>query len=230
MRWFLMAAEQGLPDAQYFLGQALEAGEGIDENQQEAIDWFFLASEQGHVSAKRRLWSLCLSGVFKPESYEEALFAELVGRQMGNRGPYFSDALRLLQSMESVVYAEILTAFGGTHESQFSLGFRYANGSGVVQDNDAAVYWYRRASAGGNSGAFNNLGTIFSQRVSGMFDECEAAQCFRRAAELGSAVGMFNFANRLLDGIGVRKDVKSAIKLLESSADQGYVYVYVKAR
>lgn len=222
VRWFLMAAEQGLPDAQYFLGQALEAGEGVEQNQQEALDWYFLASEQGHVSAKRRFWSLCLSGAFKPENYEEALFAELLGRQMGNRGPHFRDALRLSKALEPVVYAEILKAFGGTPESQFGLGLRYANGNGVVRDYAAAVYWYRRASAGGHSGAFNNLGTIFARRDTGCFDEYEAVQCFRKAAELGCEVGMYNFANRLLDGVGVRKNVKRAIKLFESSAGQKY--------
>ena len=222
VRWFLMAAEQGLPDAQYFLGQALEAGEGVEQNQQEAIDWYFLASEQGHVSAKRRFWSLCLAGVFKPENYEEALFAEMVGRQMGNIGPHFRDGLKLSKALELVVYAEILKAFGGTPDSQFSLGLRYAHGSGVLRDNDAAVYWYRRASAGGNSGAFNNLGTIFSRRDSWMFDDSEAVECFRKASELGSGVGMYNFANRLLDGVGVRKNVKRALKLLEASADLKY--------
>ena len=222
VRWFLMAAEQGLPDAQYFLGQALEAGEGVEQNLQEAIDWHFLASEQGHVSAKRRFWSLCLSGVFKPESYEEALFAELIGRQMGNRGPHFRDGLRLLMPSDAVVYPQILNAFGGTPESQFSLALRYANGTNVLQDPEATVYWYRRASAGGHSGAFNNLGTIFSRRDTGFFDDSEAVRCFRKAAELGCEVGMYNYANRLLDGVGVRKNVKRAIKLFEASAEQEY--------
>lgn len=222
VRWFLMAAEQGLPDAQYFLGQALEAGEGVERNQQEAIDWYFLASEQGHASAKRRFWSLCLSGVFKPENYEEALFAELVGRQMGNKGPYFRDGLRLSNASEADVYAEILKAFGGAPESQFNLGLRYANGNGVTRDYDAAVYWYRRASAGGNSGAFNNLGNIFSRRETGLFNDSEALGCFQKAAELGCEVGMYNFANRLLEGLGVRKNVARAITLLELSAENKY--------
>jgi TPR repeat protein len=222
VRWFLMAAEQGLPDAQYFLGQALEAGEGVQQNQQEAIDWYFLASEQGHVSAKRRFWSLCLSGAFKPENYEEALFAELIGRQMGNKGPHFREGLRLLIPSDAFVYPEILNAFGGTPESQFSLALRYADGEKVLQDTEAAVYWYRRASAEEHSGAFNNLGTIYSRRGTVFFDESEAVQCFKEAAELGSEVGMYNYANRLLDGAGVRKNVKRAIKLFEASAEQEY--------
>ena len=225
VRWFQMAAEQGLPDAQYFLGQALEAGEGVEQNQQEAIDWYFLALEHGHASAKRRFWSLCLSGVFKPESYEEALFAELVGRQLGNMDPYFRDALRLSKESEGEQYAKILKAFKGTgtSESQFDLGLRYHNGVGVVQDYEAAVYWYRRASAGDYSAAaFNNLGTIFSRRDTGFLNDPEAVQCFRKAAELGCEVGMYNYANRLVDGVGVRKNVTRAIKLFKESAEQEY--------
>lgn len=222
VRWFLMAAEQGLPDAQYFLGQALEAGEGVEQNQQEAIDWYFLASELGHVSARRRFWSLCLSGVFKPENYEEALFAELIGRQMGNKGPHFRQGLRLLIPSDAFVYPEILNAFVGSPESQFGLALRYANGTNVLQDTEAAVYWYRRASAEGHSGAFNNLGAIYSRRGTNFFDDSEAVQCFRKAAELGCEVGMYNYANRLLDGVGVRKNVKRAIKLFEASAEREY--------
>jgi TPR repeat protein len=222
VRWFLMAAEQGLPDAQYFLGQALEAGEGIEQNQQEAIDWYFLAAEQDHASAKRRFWSLCLSGVFKPDNYEEALFAELVGRQMGHKGPYFCDELRLSKASEAKVYAEILEAFEGTPESQFNLGFRYNKGDAVARDYDAAIYWYRRASAGGNSGSFNNMGSIYSDQETGMFDEFQAVQCFQRAADLGCEVGMYNFADYLINGIGVRKNVKRAIKMLEASAALDY--------
>jgi uncharacterized protein len=215
-----MAAEQGLPDAQYFLGQALEAGEGVQQNQQEAIDWYFLASEQGHVSARRRFWSLCLSGAFKPENYEEALFAELIGRLMGNKGPHFHEALRLSEPFKAIVYDEILKALGGSHENQFDLGLRYDNGDGVLRDFEAALYWYRRASINGNSGAFNNMGVIFSDPDSGKFDESKAIQCYQKAAELGSAFGMLNLADYLMDGTGIRKNVKRAINLLKSAAEK----------
>lgn len=229
VRWFLMAAEQGLPDAQYFLGQALEAGEGVEKNQQEAIDWYLLASEQGHASAKRRFWSLCLSGLFKPENYEEALFAELVGRQMGNKGPYFRDSLSLCKASEADVYEEIFDAFEGSPESQFNLGMKYASGKDVTRDYVAAVYWYRRASAGGNAGAFNNLGSIFSRHDTGLFNDSEAFECFKKAAEMGSKYGMYNYANKLLSIIeGREENLEKSIGLLEKSASKNYIPAMVR--
>ena len=223
VRWYLMAAEQGLPDAQYFLGQALEDGEGITQSQDEALDWYYLASETGHSSARRRFWSLCEAGAFKPETYEEAIFALNVGQHMGNTVPYFKEELRLISSSEETIYPEIIRSVNGTSERQFSLAIRYHNGNDVVQDYSAAIYWYKKASAWGHSGAFNNLGTIYNISETKAFDENKAAQCFKKAAELGCEVGMYNYANRLLSGRGIKKNVQLAVKLLKKSAHKEYV-------
>lgn len=39
----------------------------------------------------------------------------------------------------------------GDSECQFQLGYLYANGKGVRQDDQEAVYWYRQAALGGNA-------------------------------------------------------------------------------
>lgn len=221
VRWFLLAAEQGLADARYFLGQAMENGDGIPVDLDEAIDWYFLAAEQGHTSAKRRFWSLCTSGTFKPESYEEAVFAERVGYQLGNRSPRFSDRLGLLEGSQDV-FQQIISASDGDVSAQFSLGHAYANGTYVQLDEGAALYWYEAAAENGNSGAWNNLGVLYGYSGRSFSNNAKAAECFRRAHELNSAIGTYNYATRLMDGIGVRKSTKRAVKLLEQSAKSGY--------
>ncbi|MGN0917685.1 MAG: tetratricopeptide repeat protein [Oxalobacter sp.] len=42
-------------------------------------------------------------------------------------------------------------AHAGDSECQFQLGYLYANGKGVRQDDQEAIYWYRQAALGGNA-------------------------------------------------------------------------------
>lgn len=55
---FLMAAESGIPQAQYFLGTAYRNGLGADKNLSAAIGWWMLAAEQGVSQAREALIQL----------------------------------------------------------------------------------------------------------------------------------------------------------------------------
>jgi TPR repeat protein len=48
-------------------------------------------------------------------------------------------------------------ADGDEADAQNDLGTMYANGVGVGRDHDAAVRWYRRSAANGNTIAQDNL-------------------------------------------------------------------------
>lgn len=50
-KWFRMAAEQGDPEAQHYLGSIYEVGEDIGEDFEEAEKWYSKAAEQGHKQA-----------------------------------------------------------------------------------------------------------------------------------------------------------------------------------
>ena len=222
VRWFLMAAEQGYADARYFLGQALEAGEGVDQNIPEAIDWYFLAAEQGHASARRRFWSHCISGNFKPESYEDALFAETCGLKLGQQEALYPEALGILPGSEHDIYPMIIKCISGDADEKFEFACLYENGEFVAKNETAAAYWYHRAAEKNHAGALNNLGVIYSNSKLGYFDKNKSTDFFRRSAEFDSKVGMFNFGNCLVSGDGVRKNVRRGIKMLEESAMAGY--------
>ena len=50
-----MAAKQGQVDAQFRLGVMYDEGQGVSQDQQEAVKWFHLAADLGYVSAQFRL-------------------------------------------------------------------------------------------------------------------------------------------------------------------------------
>ena len=50
--WFRKAAEQGLAEAQFYLGKCYENGEGVEQNLTAATKWYRNAAEQGNADAQ----------------------------------------------------------------------------------------------------------------------------------------------------------------------------------
>ena len=59
----------------------------------------------------------------------------------------------------------------GDAEAQASLGFMYANGQGVAQDDAEAVRWYHLAAEQGVAEAQRNLGGMYANGRDGARDE-----------------------------------------------------------
>jgi TPR repeat protein len=55
----------------------------------------------------------------------------------------------------------------GLVKGQKNLGFMYANGEGVPEDDAEAVKWYRLAAEKGHADAQTNLGAIWSEGQAG---------------------------------------------------------------
>jgi TPR repeat protein len=52
VKWYRLAAEQGLASAQSRLGLMYDNGEGVSEDDAEAVKWYRLAAGQGLASAR----------------------------------------------------------------------------------------------------------------------------------------------------------------------------------
>ena len=55
MKWYRLAAEQGLVRAQYNLGVMYDNGQGVPQDYKEAVKWYRLAAEQGLARAQYNL-------------------------------------------------------------------------------------------------------------------------------------------------------------------------------
>ncbi len=62
-RWFAVAAESGLPEAQYNLGLVRYRGEGVSRRPHEALKWMRQAATNGHVPARRAVGQPYLTGL-----------------------------------------------------------------------------------------------------------------------------------------------------------------------
>ena len=98
-------------------------GEGILQDDKEAVKWFRKAAEQGDASAQYNLGVMYNNGRGIPQDYEEAI-------------KWYRKA-----------------AEQGYASAQFNLGVTYGNGEGVVQDYVTAHMWYNLAGARGSEKA-----------------------------------------------------------------------------
>ena len=54
-KWFKLAAEQGIPQAQYSLGLKYGDGDGVKQDYPESLKWYKLAAEQSYARAQFNL-------------------------------------------------------------------------------------------------------------------------------------------------------------------------------
>lgn len=78
-------------------------------------------------------------------------------------------------------------------EGQLNCGLAYQTGLGVEQDAERAASYLEKASAQGSIAALNVLGQLYTSKD----DRAKGAQYFFQAAELGNALGMYEYAGYL---------------------------------
>ena len=65
-------AEQGNEYAQLYLGLMYDNGDGVPENDAEAVKWYRKAAEQGHANAQSNLGFMYANGDGVPENFVHA--------------------------------------------------------------------------------------------------------------------------------------------------------------
>ncbi len=136
-------AEQGSPEAQWYLGVMFHDGQGVTQSYAEAAKWFRKAVEQGYARAQYNL------GVMYRRGH---------GVQQDN-----AEAVKLYRK----------AAEQGFSEAQYSLGVMYAEGQGVQQDLVQAHMWFDLAAASGDSSAKKNSEIIAAKMTPSQIAESQ---------------------------------------------------------
>jgi TPR repeat protein len=117
VKWYRLAADQGLAAAQLNLGFAYGTGRGVPQDYAEAVKWYRLAAEQGLADAQFNLGIMYKLGKGVPQDYAEAVKWYRLGAEQGNA------------------------------RAQLGLGVMYGNGKGVPQNYVQAHMWFNLAAA-----------------------------------------------------------------------------------
>ena len=102
-------------------------------------------------------------------------------------------------------------------------GWCYANGRGVIQNDEQAVEWYRRAAEQGHTIAQYDLSWMYQHGRGVSQNSSEAAQWCRRAAEQGyaDAQNTLGWRYQYVRGVGAQ-NYDEAIRWYRRAAEQGH--------
>jgi TPR repeat protein len=79
-----------------------------------------------------------------------------------------------------------------------------------------------KKAAGGDVLAWYSLGLMYERGYGVDQDICQAALCFRKAAEKGQFEAQYRLGSLYYHGHGVSRDVKQAAEWYKQAAEQGY--------
>jgi TPR repeat protein len=117
---YMPLAQQGNADAQFHLGALYDEGEGVPENDVEALTWYRMAADQGHEAAQTVL------------------------------GAMYSVGQGVTQDFKEAVRWDRLAAEQGSATGQFNLAWLYKMGDGVPRDDVRAHMWFNIATGSVN--------------------------------------------------------------------------------
>ena len=184
----LIAAGEGVLDAQALLGQILLDGQGIEQDQPLAVRWFGIAARRGHMMARNMLgrchehgWGCEADAAIAAGHYRIAAEAGL-DWAMYNYANLLATGRGVAENQRQALNLYRRAAELGHAKSMNLLGRYLEEGQVCPKDLPAAHGWYRRSAEGGDfRGQFSHAAVLADQ---GNIDE--ALQWLRRALTGGN--------------------------------------------
>ena len=165
----LIAAREGLVDAQALLGQILLDGNGIAQDQPLALRWFEIAARGGHLMARNML------GRCHEHGWGCAPDASIAARHYR------------------------MAADAGLDWAIYNYANLLATGRGVIEDQPQALHLYRCAAQLGHAKSMNLLGRYLEEGRVCPSDPAAARDWYRRSAEAGDFRGQFSHGAVLVE-------------------------------
>lgn len=170
--WYRKAAEQGNYDAQLKLYKCYRYGDGVKEDETQAMEWYNRAAEQIDQSDSDAQYSL--------------------GWELRYRLFYDEKAVEWFRK----------AAEQGHAGAQYELGWCYSHGRGVKKDLKKAVEWFRKAADQGYDAAQCELGDCYAAGRGVKADRKQAERLWMAVAEQGRSDVILNRADKYMNGSG----------------------------
>jgi len=174
----LLAAGEGMLEAQALLGQILLDGHGIAQDQPLALRWFEIAAGQGHLMARNML-----------------------GRCHEHGWGCVADAAVAARHYR-------VAADAGLDWAMYNLANLLATGRGVAVDQPQALALYRQAAESGHAKSMNLLGRYLEEGGYCRTDPAAAFDWYRRSAQSGDFRGQFSYASVLAERSQIEEALK----------------------
>jgi TPR repeat protein len=208
------AAERGDVYSQFKLGQMYFEGNGVHQDDTEAVRWFLKAAQQEHAEAQYILATMYEKGTGIEKSEKEAFqwftkaafqghVRALVILESGKWGAYIqkksltnqaspeqpqTETAQPDQRVKTDLEQEYLTkAEQGDANAQYNLGYMYYYGEEVPKNHGEALKWFHFAAEKNDADAQYNLGCMYGRGEGTKKDHRQSIEWFQRAAAQGHA-------------------------------------------
>jgi hypothetical protein len=112
-------------------------------------------------------------------------------------------------------------ANNGVPSAMNALGRMYMEGIGTMADKSLAVEWFYKSAVNNYVNAWCNLGMAYKYAQGVDQDFEKSYECFKKASDLGSKVGVFNQGYMLYKGLGCEQNYEAAYRLFIKGAEAG---------
>jgi localization factor PodJL len=112
-------------------------------------------------------------------------------------------------------------AMSGDPAAAYEVATRFAEGRGVLQNNEAAAYWLQRAAKQGLAPAQFRLGGLYEKGLGVKKDLATARDLYLAAAQKGNGKAMHNLAVLYAEGVDGPPDYGKAAVWFRKAADHG---------
>ncbi len=235
-KWYLKAAENGLIDAYYYVGNAYKRGEGVQQDSQKALKWLELAAEYQMRDAARELAEIYQDGLGNvPQNLEKAQAFYLLAKEAGENVERSVQQLQSRLAVRDDFGALLERAKEGNLEAQKDLAMAYVRGDEIEQNYEEAFKWYKAAAEQGDADAQNSLYNRYAKGEGVEQNSEEAMKWLHRSADQGHELAYYNLGFEYSSGALVRKNELEAIKwykkavkkdVTEAYYQLGFLYTY----
>ncbi|KAJ1635938.1 hypothetical protein T492DRAFT_862602 [Pavlovales sp. CCMP2436] len=219
-------AAQGDPTAQCRLAYRYEHGDGVVQDQVEALRLYTQAADQGLAVAQYNLGRCFFTGngVVHDEKKAARLFRKAAKQGFAEAqhalGQCFKLGAGVVQDDEEAVKLNTLAAEQGFADAQYCLGHCFLIGRGCVKDEEEAVKLFRLAADQGLAAAQSSFGECCMFGLGVAHDLADSARYLRLAADQGIAGGQTCLGYMYEHGKGTKRDLAEAVRLYRAAAAQ----------
>lgn len=178
--------ERGADEA-FALGLKYKEGDGVEQNNETAIEYFKIAANLGHVQAQ-----LAVGGYYymKNDCVEAAKWLQMAAdlgnaEALFNLGVFYTEGMGVDQDLPKAADFFYRAARRHHAEARYAYADFCAQGLGVEQDWEKAAKWFTAAAEQGHVESMFRLGQCYEDGNGVPVDFAQALQWYQAATEKG---------------------------------------------
>lgn len=224
--YFMKAAKQGMPDAQWWVGTFYEAGKVVDKNPDAAFSWYMKAAEQNDVLAIFAIGECYYNGIGVKADKAKAFEWYYKAAQKGDACSQWEIGTSYelghgVEESETEAFKWYMKSAEQNYElGQNDVGRCFYYGIGTERNVKKAYDYYLKSSDQGNSYAQYYIGIMYYSGDEFEQDDLKAFEWFSKAAKQDNPSAQVALGKMLYQGHGVNKDPEKAYNMFLKAAEK----------